>query len=148
MASFVFEGLDAYAKQLEQLGQKSQAVIKMAVYEGGKVVADETRRQLVRAANKGFATGDLQRSLFLAKMRNDNGYIYTQIGFAGKDRKGVPNSIKARVLDSGSSHKGRAKNGHQRKTNFLKKAEKAAAPKAQAAMAAALDKAIEKMIGG
>lgn len=148
MAKIVFEGLDAYAKQLEKLGRGATAVIKMAVYEGGKVVADETRKQLVAAARKGYATGELERSLYLAKMRNENGYIYTEIGFAGKDSKGVANSIKARVLDSGSSHKGRHRNGIQGKTNFLKKAEKASQQKAQAAMAAALDKAIQKMIGG
>ena len=37
-------------------------------------------------------------------MTTREGFTYTKIDFAGYDRKGVPNMLKARAIESGTSH--------------------------------------------
>jgi HK97 gp10 family phage protein len=47
--------------------------------------------------------GDLKNSTYLKTFVNKNGYVYTQVGWDGYDRNGVPNALKANALESGTS---------------------------------------------
>ena len=80
-------------------------------------------------------------------MENDNGYINTKIGFDGynatKTKKypnGQPNALIARSIESGTSK-------HQ-KTPFVRPAISKAKAKAEAAMAASVDKDINNTMEG
>jgi len=97
MAKITFEGFEEYRKQLEKLGASVEGIIKYACYDAAGMVADA-----VKAATP-VDSGDLQSSIGLTPYRNEDGYIYTKVVFDGYDRKGAPNSVKARVLESGSS---------------------------------------------
>ena len=89
MAKFKFTGIEAYTASLEKIGGKSAVgVLKYAVYPGAAVVADAIRSALESHRD----TGDLQKSLTLATMRNDDGYVNTKVTFAGYDRNGTPNA--------------------------------------------------------
>ena len=137
MAKFRFEGIDKYTESLERIGGRNAAgVLKYAVYPGAAVVADA-----IRAAMSGHkVTGDLQDSLTLATMRNDNGYVNTKVTFAGYDRNGTANAIKAAALESGTSR-------GQKATHFISKATKGATDKAIAEMSKALDEKLEQIMG-
>lgn len=136
-----FVGLDEYVRKLNRLAdtKKAEGLIKVAVYEGAGLVADEIRRNLQGHRD----TGDLLDSLYLSEMANENGYIYTQVGFAGYDRNGVPNALKANALESGTS---RNSIEHQPKTPFIRPAIKATRERAEAAMAATLESSIEQIM--
>ena len=100
MAKFKFTGIEAYTESLEKIGGKNaRSILKYAVYPGAGIVADAIRA----SANAHKDTGDLANSLALSTMRDDDGYVNTKIEFAGYDRKGVPNAIKAAALESGTS---------------------------------------------
>lgn len=144
LAKFNFEGLDEYVRTLTRLAEpkKVDGMIKAAVFPGAGIVADEVRRNL-EAHDQG--NGDLAASMFLAVMQNEKGYIYTQIGFAGYDRNGVPNALKANALESGTSRNGKE---YQPKTPFVRPAVKATKDKAEAAMAAELDARIKQLMEG
>ena len=75
------------------------------VYAGAKVVADEIKGGLQWATGESeHSTGDLLDSLGIAPIDTDNrGNINTKVGFDGYDRKGVPNQLKARAMESGTS---------------------------------------------
>lgn len=135
------KGLDEYVRKLNRLAdpKKAEGLIKVAVYEGAGLVADEIRRNLQGHRD----TGDLLDSLYLSTMVNENGYIYTQVGFAGYDRNGVPNALKANALESGTSRNGAE---HQPKTPFIRPAVKTTQKQAEAAMAATLDSNIKKIM--
>lgn len=90
-------GLETYMTQLRDLGANIEGVCKFAVYDAAGIVADA-----IKAATP-EDTGDLKDSLALVPFRNDNGYVYTAVEFAGYDRKGVANSLKARAYESGTS---------------------------------------------
>lgn len=102
MAKIEFKGLEAYQDVLMELAIKSDFIIKPAVYEGAAIVIDEIKKSLDRVTSDA-STGDLRDSIGLSKMEDKNGYIYTKVGFEGYDRKGDPNIVKARVLESGRS---------------------------------------------
>jgi len=138
LAKFDFKGLDEYVRKLNRLAdpKRAEGMIKAAVYPGAGIVADEIRHNLEQHSR----TGDLASSLFLSVMENEGGYIYTQIGFAGYDRNGAPNAIKAAVLESGSSR--------QTKTPFIRPALKSTKDKAEAAMAAELESRINQLMEG
>ena len=105
MAKITFKSGDDYMRRLQKLADRSEAIIKKAVYEGAHIVADEIRENLeTRLAGSSESTGDLAASLFITPIaRDEDGVINAKIGFDGYDSKGVPNQLKARVLESGSS---------------------------------------------
>ena len=137
MATIRFSGIDKYLYQLEQLGQRSRGICKMAVYDGAAIVADQVRENLERVLSPD-ATGQLEASMGISKMRDDNGYINVVIGFDGYDDKGVANQLKANVLESGSSK--------QQKRPFMRPAVNTSRKRAEAAMAETLDREIEKLM--
>ena len=138
MAKFKFEGIDRYTEALERIGGKNAVgVLKYAVYPGAAVVADAIRSAM--SAHR--ATGDLMDSLSLAVMRNDNGYVNTKVTFAGYDRNGTPNAIKAAALESGTSR-------GQKATHCISKATKGATDRAIAEMSKALDEKLGQIMEG
>lgn len=138
MAKFKFTGIEAYTESLEKIGGKNAVgVLKYAVYPGAKVVADSIRGELQSHRQ----SGDLENSLTIATMRNDDGYINTKIMFAGYDSKGVPNAIKAAALESGTSR-------GQKGTHFISHTVKAVQSKAVEAMSKALDEKIGQIMEG
>lgn len=138
MAKFKFTGIEAYTESLEKIGGKNaRSILKYAVYPGAGIVADAIRA----SANAHKDTGDLVNSLALSTMRDDDGYVNTKIEFAGYDRKGVPNAIKAAALESGTSR-------GQKGTHFISQAVKSAQNKAVEAMSKALDEKIGQIMEG
>lgn len=128
MATIEFPGIKAYQKQLEQLGsmREVEKMLKYAIYPAAGEVLDAIRSETP------VDTGDLRDSETLTKYRTEDGYVYTQVSFAGYDRKGTPNVVKARVLESGSSN--------QKKRPFIRKAVRRVERKAEQLMQTALDK--------
>ena len=138
MAKFKFTGIEAYTESLKKIGGKNaRSVLKYAVYPGAGIVADAIRA----SAEMHKDTGDLVNSLALSTMRDDDGYINTKIEFAGYDRKGVPNAIKAAALESGTSR-------GQKGTHFISHAVKGAQERAVQAMSKALDDKIGQIMEG
>ena len=137
MATIRFSGIDKYLDKLQKLGQRSEGICKMAVYDGAAIVADQVRENLERVLSPD-ATGQLEASMGISGMQNDRGYINVVIGFDGYDDKGVANQLKANVLESGSSK--------QQKRPFMRPAVNASKKRATAKMAETLDREIEKLM--
>lgn len=99
------EGVEEYARKLDRLGAQAPQVAKKAVYAGANVLADKVRENLEKnLEGSNYSKGDLLDSLGVAPIGPDqSGNINTKIGFDGYDRKGVPNALKARAMESGTS---------------------------------------------
>lgn len=147
MAKFQVQGLDEYASKLQHFGKNYRENLKKAIYVGAAVVADamkeaikslpteDGKRGMPPYAAKGeklhgvssVQKADLIDGMGLAKMREENGYINTKLGWAGYGRiktkkypQGVPNQLLMRSIESGTSF--RQKNPVVRKTiNSVKK---------------------------
>ena len=160
MAKMTFQGLDAYAHQISSLIEKSEGMIKRAVYDGAAVVLDAVVAEIeaLPVIENRYRSTDIPMSgvtetqkkgllegVGLAKMQNQDGFINTKLGFSGynaaKSKKypnGQPNALIARAVNSGSSV--RVKNP------FINRAVKAAKARAEAAMAARFDDDTRNMI--
>lgn len=97
MAKIEFDGIEEYAKQLQALGANIEGAIKYAVYDAAGLVIDAIK------ANTPVDSGDLRESASLTAFENEDGFVYTKVTFPGYDERGMPNPVKARVLESGSS---------------------------------------------
>ncbi|HIS64977.1 MAG TPA: HK97 gp10 family phage protein [Candidatus Avoscillospira avistercoris] len=137
MATIRFSGIDAYMERLQRLEQDSEEILKRAVYDGAAIVADEVRQRL-HAVLSPDATGQLESSLGISKIQNDQGYVNARIGFDGYDSKGVPNQLKANVLESGSTR--------QPKRPFMRPAVNAARRPAEAKMEQVVEQEIETLM--
>ncbi len=117
--SFEYGGMEEYMSKLRTLENGAPALIKAGIYDGAAIAVEAVKESL-RSVVSYEATGSLENSFGLSKMREENGYIYTKIGFEGYDAKGVPQVLKARVLENGTSDK------THKPTRFVSKAMKKA----------------------
>lgn len=97
MAKFMAGGLYQYEKLLAELGQDVDKMAKYAVYPAAGQMLDALKAATPRD------TGDLRDSEILTKFVTEEGQVYTTIVFDGYDKNGVPNSLKARAIESGTS---------------------------------------------
>lgn len=132
MATIEFRGIDRYAKRLAELGQKAEAACKYATYPAAALVIEAVKQ------NTPVDTGDLRDSEKLSPFRVENGFIYTQLSFEGKDRKGVANVLKARAIESGTSKR--------KKKPFVRPAVERVRKQAEALMQKGLDEYFEKVM--
>lgn len=158
MARFQFQGIDDYAAKLYELSDQSETMIKRAVYDGAKVVADATIAEIsaIPTQTKNPEPGEplgllsyekqgLLEGVGLSEIKNESGYINTKLGFSGYNRlrsktypNGHPNVMIARAVNSGTSVR--------RKNPFMTRVIRKAKEKAEAAMAARFDEDTKEII--
>ena len=137
MARMTFKAGDEFALKLSRLSADSDRIAKQAIYAGAKVVADEIKNSLEGVLSP-EATGDLADSFGITPISQDrDGNWNARLGFDGYDRNGVPNQLKARALESGTSK--------QPKRPFARPAVNRTRKKAQAEMARTIDEEIYKL---
>ena len=135
MAYIKFDGLSKYNEQLEGLARSISGICKCAIYPAAGLVCDAIKNATPAD------TGDLADSIVITKMQEDNGYIYAKITFAGYDRKGSPNIVKARVLESGRSDQ-----PGRKKVPFVRKAVNASKKAALGIIETELDRQIYELM--
>lgn len=162
MAKFQFKGLDEYIAQMQKLHGNIDGTIKMAVFDGAKVVADAIHQEIEAIpVTKQTSTGlsldpaggisqtqkdGLLKGLGISEMQNDKGVINVKIGMDGyngaktpKYPNGQPNAMIARSIISGTSKA-------WYKNNFPAKAAKAAKKAAEDAMRARVEENIKNIM--
>lgn len=142
MARITFKAGDDYMRRLLRTSDRSEEMVKKAIDEGACIVTDEIRVNLKKnLAGSTLSTGALEKSLGTSKIRKaKNGSFYTKIGFRGYDKKHVPNALKARVMESGSSK--------IRKRPFVRPAVDAKRNETLEAMERAISEEIKKSMEG
>lgn len=102
MANIKFR-LGDYADKLVRLRDNYEEIAIKAVRAGADIVADEIRKNL-KSVLSDEATGELEQSLGITPVSRDKaGNFNAKVGFDGYDSKGVPNQLKARAKESGTS---------------------------------------------
>lgn len=162
MATLRMQGLKEYEEMLSKLDKDTVPMIGRALYEGGKVVADEFRREVealpvvapnVRGTSERKLTGitseqkrGLLQGLGIAKMRSRDGVHDIKIGFDGynsvrtqKYPGGQPNAMIARSVNTGSSFRVA--------THFADRAARNSKARAEKAMQQQFDKDLKKNLG-
>lgn len=160
MATFQFGGIDNYITQLNKLQAATKDdVIGKTVYAGAAVVADAVKDAIreLPVGSGHAAQGELVDTVTLpqkeglldgfgiSRMKDDDGFVNVKLGFAGynatrtdKYPQGQPNALIARAVNSGTTFR--------KKTRFVDKAVNSAKKAAEAAMDAACNREIEKIM--
>lgn len=134
-----FKAGDEYAIKLSRLAENQDEIAKKAIYRASEIVADKIKDNLKGVLSE-KATGEMLDSFGIARIdRDSSGNWNTKIGFDGYDNRKVPNQLKARVLESGSSR--------QRKRPFVRPALNAVKEQAQEEMGRVIDEEVKKITG-
>jgi HK97 gp10 family phage protein len=137
MARFAFKAGDEYAIKLSRLVTNHDEIAKKAIYGAVKIVADKIKSNLEGVLSD-EATGELVDSFGVTPIDKDKqGNWNAKIGFDGYDSEGVPNQLKARVLESGSSK--------QKKRPFVRPAMNATKKQARAKMEQIIEEEYKKI---
>ena len=162
MATFQFEGVDKLIQQYQKLEVDTEKVIGSAIYEGTAVVMGAIKSAIDGIQtddSHGFGTAEnpkigptsiqkagLWHSVGIAKMRNDNGFWNTKIGFDGYNYvktkrwpQGQPNAMVARSIESGTSW--------MKKQPFMRKAEQSARSRCEKVMREEVDRKVKELMG-
>lgn len=161
MATFRFQGLEEYERQLSKLAESGtiRAVCGATIFAGADIFADEIRKGIneipvvgqweigtpdnpVEGITKAQKEGLLD-SFGITPMDQENGMYNVKLGFDGYNSvktvaypQGQPNSLIARAVNSGTSFR--------KKIPFINKAIKAAKAPAEKAMAETFDKKLQE----
>lgn len=139
MARMTFKAGDEYALKLSRLATNSDEIAKKAIYAAADIVADKIKSNLQGVLSP-EATGELVGSFGIAHIdRDSNGDWNTKIGFDGYDSEGIPNQLKARAFESGTSR--------QPKRPFVRPALNATKASAKAEMEKVIDEEVKKTMG-
>lgn len=125
MANITVSGIEESQKMFERLKKAAPGMLKMAVYDGARVTADELKKAILALpvdTPRWLKDGDrynvfvqqdkedLANSLGIDQISSDSSGARTVIGFAGygrhktkKYRNGLPMQMIARSIESGSS---------------------------------------------
>lgn len=154
MASWKFEGLDEYLRQLERLQGSSDQAIGKAIYEGAGVVAKACAAAIkaLPVSNQYDSNGitsvqkaGLIEGFGVSHAQTDGYYRNVKLGFDGyngqkthKYPNGQPNSMIARSINSGSSYR--------RKNPFMDKATASSKAACEATMQHVIETEIQKVV--
>lgn len=132
MARITIKSSDEYALKLSKLATGSEEIAKKSIYQAANIIADEIKKRIPKDM------GDLEDSFGITPIdRDTDGNWNAKIGFDGYDRKGVPNQLKARAIESGTST--------IKKSPFVRPAVNATKKKAIEAMEKTVEEEIKKL---
>lgn len=116
---FEVEGIDDFIKELEGLGNLD-AYAPELLQAAAPILEEKLRQEVQGAANRGYATGRLARSIKAGKPSQNQYGHYVSVSAKGKDSKGIRNNEKLAYLHYGTSKQ----TARPVLTNAVKKAEK------------------------
>ena len=128
MAKMTFKLPEETIRKMEALGSYYDAVTSAVLEEGVKPLYDAAKQSLSSVIGQATkepseSTGDLLESLSVTKpYQSADGNWNIKVGCIGYDRKGVPNPLKAAVLEQPS--RGRSRPAERRRRNASKRCRK------------------------
>ena len=157
MAKITFKAGEDFAIKLSALADRSEEIVAAALKAGAAPVADRIRANLEANLKdqeyvgkregvlfkKTYSkpTGALLKSFGITPVKKGaDGWWTVKIGVEGYDPRGIPNALKARVMESGSSA--------IRKRPFVRPAVNATKKAAVAAMQDVIDSECKKTMKG
>lgn len=94
-------GFELLEKELERLGEIETYAPKM-LREAAPILEERLQAEVQNEANKGYAKGDLKKSIKANKPSKNKYGHYVAVTARGKDRKGVRNNEKLAYLNYGT----------------------------------------------
>ena len=107
MPRIQLKGLDDTVFVLNRLTDKSEGVIKRAIYDGAGILADAVRASDWERRRRETQKAGLRAGLTTFDIKEKGGTIEGGVGFDGYNELGQANRMIARVFNSGTSFSSR-----------------------------------------
>ena len=88
------DGFDKLIKRLDGMSNKIPKATNEILEEGGEILTTETKQAVRKAANRGYATGALERSIVPTKPKSNIYGSFVAVRPTGRDSKGTRNGEK------------------------------------------------------
>lgn len=149
MGSLKVTGLEDIVNVTAELRDSYRGMVKQGLYEGAKILADTLHDETgnIKTYNVPYfeqEVKELQASMGISRMKENNGTIEVNIGFTGynsiktkKHPNGQPNILVARSINSGASY--------MKKQPFVKTALKKSKDKAVNKTVKTIEKRIDEI---
>lgn len=98
---FKTTGFDEFARELEELGKIDEYAPEM-LKAAAPILEKELKDQVKKEADRGYAKGDLARSIKANEPEENQYGYYVSVSAKGKDRKGIRNNEKLAYLNYGT----------------------------------------------
>lgn len=95
-------GIDSVFDAFDDVLQGSTKTVNAILKEGGLTVSRSTKKAIHKAANRGYATGELERSVYATDPKKNSLGSFVVVKPAGTDSKGVRNGEKWGYLLNGN----------------------------------------------
>lgn len=87
-------GIETALDAFDDILSGSTRTVNSALKESGLLVSRNTKTAIHKAANRGYATGELERSVYATNPKKNNLGTFVVVKPAGTDSKGVRNGAK------------------------------------------------------
>lgn len=121
-------GFDSLVRKFSSEISDMDKTIKMALGEGGEILTRQTKDEIRRAANRGYATGELARSVSPTVPRKNSWGYFVAVRPTGSDPRGIRNGEKWGYLQHGN---GRGSEPRDFQGKAVRNSEKEIAKRAQ-----------------
>ena len=102
MAKLTLDGMEVFDEVFKKLSNPGPAA-KKAVEQSKGILRKSLQKEIRKAANRGYATGDLENSIVATKTKENEYGTYSVVMPVGTDRKGTRNGEKLAYLENGTS---------------------------------------------
>ena len=143
-------GLDDLTHALSRVTDKSEEIIKRAIFDGVAVIADAVRSNIGSISTGGPSAWEtrrreeqkagLQGGLTTYQIEDKGGKIEGGVGFTGQNSRGQPNRVIARAFNSGTSFSS--------KQPFFDRAVRSSRGQAQQTVVSEIEAELEKLTKG
>ncbi len=103
MARLRIDGLDQTIRELQRIGRFEEIATK-AVDAAAPILEASVKSGVRSAAAKGYATGELEKSIKKTKAKMNQWGAFSVVAPTGRDQKGNKNADKLLSLEYGNSH--------------------------------------------
>ena len=106
MAGFQIEGLSEFMQKLDGISEKVGSAMGDAVRKGGKIVEEDLQRAIPQAADRGYATGALEKSIRAGGVKDTGDGKEVTVsprGYVSHNGSKVRNQDKMYYLEHGTS---------------------------------------------
>jgi hypothetical protein len=107
MAHISFTGFEELDTIMQKLAEPEKMAIK-AVDEAAPILEKSLRSAVAAAANRGYATGELEGSIRATKAKENDMGVFSVVKPEGSDKTGLRNVEKMAYLEYGVASRGQA----------------------------------------
>lgn len=139
------DGFEELLQAMDKAAASTKDACIRAVDKAAPILKETLSEEITKAANRGYATGELVGSVSAMKARENELGVFSVVGVRGVDENGVANEDKLLWLENGTK---RSRGGQRKRAGPVRRrAVNSAKAKCEAAMEQEISKLVDETFG-